>query len=116
MTNNVRNVYALTRNGNALTDEGMTDATEMLKRDYDITEQLVFSQGMIYNDPVYLAKKLKNDVPTAAIIVVEFDRMFGIANDKDIQTIANDLENYPDASSWELLMSLCEKASSEDQN
>lgn len=113
-TTNTRNVYALTRDGNALTNEGMTDATEMLKNDYNITDQLIFAQGAIYNDPVYLSKKLKNDVPTAAIIVVEFDRMFGIANDKDIQTIANDLENYPDASSWELLMSLCEKKDSEN--
>lgn len=113
-TTTTRNVYALTRDGNALTNEGMADATEMLKNDYNITDQLVFAQGTIYNDPVYLSKKLKNDIPTAAIIVVEFDRMFGIADDKDIQTIANDLENYPDASSWELLISLCKKNNSKD--
>ena len=113
-TTNTRNVYALTRDGNALTNEAMTDATEMLKNDYNITDQLIFAQGKIYNDPVYLSKKLKNDVPTAAIIVVESDRMFGFADDKDIQTIANNLENYPDESSWELLMSLCEKNDSEN--
>ena len=96
-------VYIITKEGRSYTTKGLNVVTDMLKTDYDISDELSFFAGSAYNDPMLLADRLENN--KVAIVLSLKDRLAAFYDENGMPDIAADLRNFSDTgkTSWEII-------------
>lgn len=97
-------IYILTREGRAYTEEGIRYLTESMSRDYNITGKLRFIQGGDYNNPEYLVQLLDKAENTPVIVLSTKDSIITLTGEHDIKTVKKVLLENPDRTSWESLI------------
>lgn len=96
-------VYIITKEGRAYTTEGLNVVTDMLKEDYDISDELSFFAGAAYNDPMLLADRIESN--KVAIVLSLKDGIAAFYDENGMPDIAADLRNAADTgkTSWEII-------------
>ena len=96
-------VYIITKEGRSYTTKGLNTVTDMLKTDYDISDELSFFAGSAYNDPMLLADRL--DKSNVTIVLSLSDRIAAFYDKNGMPDIAADLRNTADTgkTSWEII-------------
>lgn len=102
------NAYIITEEGRAYTTEGLEYLTNLMEKNYGVTEELNFIMGAVLNDPEYLAKKL-TDYPDSALFVSAEKGIFSLYNEDALRECSQKLLECPDATSWQTLMELFKK-------
>lgn len=97
-----KNVYILTEEGKAYTEEGIQFLIDTIRNNRNDFCDLVFCQGKLYNDTKYLITELRNN-PDAYVVISHAHGIEIIFND-NIETLIKNLMEHPNMTSWQIAM------------
>lgn len=93
------NVYILTEEGCEYTKEGCMHVTNLLKENFNETNELTFSMGYAYNKPNYMIKEL--ELHPNSYLAISTDHNIITVNPDGIPVFKEALTDLPNQSSWE---------------
>lgn len=94
------NVYILTEEGRAYSDEGIQFVLKMLREEMNCNKEITICQGQIYNNIPFLVNELEK--PVDSYIIISTEKMIGAIQPEQIKNFIQNLKNYPEASAWEV--------------
>jgi hypothetical protein len=106
------NVFIITKEGRSYSDEGLNYVTDVLKKYFNVTDELIFCMGFEYNDPKFLCQELKQN-PDSYIVISRSDGIQFLPT-KDVSVACQMLTDHPDESSWELFVKYCKPPKQSD--
>lgn len=95
----MKNVYILTEEGREYSDEGCTFVENMLRKENNETDRLIFSMGAAYNAPKHLIEQLDKN-PESYVIISTEKRIIVISGD-NIDVLKQNLSDFPNQTSWQ---------------
>ena len=99
-------VYILTEEGRAYTDEGIKYVLSQIRNTFNDTSEVVINQGALYNQPDVLSEFLRKD-PEHSYVFISHEKGLEIMYDiNDINRFIRLLDSVSDdhTTAWEMIM------------
>lgn len=97
--------YILTEEGREYNDKGHQFIEDMLRKNHNVKDEILFTEGAEYNKAYRLKKELQNN-DNCFVIVSTGTNIFCLY-DENIQAFCNALAANPTVSSWKTAVNIC---------